>query len=184
MFSENKKLLLSQIKIERLSKEHDTFDFDCEDKDLNDFIKNDALNEKYEGWNQTYVATFKGENKVVGFFAISNDSFDIVTKIKEGKNKPYPSIPATKIGRLAVDKSFQNKGVGEYIVKYAIGFIIDQICKNIGCRYITLDAYSGKVEWYKKHFQFTENTLIKDDGETSCINLILDLKTFAEKLKK
>jgi len=179
---------LEQIEIQKLSSEHNTLDFDCydgyeEDKDLNDFIKNDALNERYEGWNQTYVAIKKGTKDVVGFFSISNESFEVRPEIKKEKNKPYQQIPATKIARLAVDNNHQNKGLGTFLVKFAIGFIVDQICKNSGCRYITVDAYPHRVDWYKNHFDFTENVIVETNSNR-CINLILDLKDFEKKLKK
>ena len=181
--SMNSDFNIENIAIEKLTEEHDAYNFDCGDKDLNEFIQEDALTEKYEGWNQTYVAVQKGTKKILGFFAISNDSFAITLEVKKEKEKPYPQIPATKIGRLAVDKDYQNKGMGKFLVKYAIGFVTDQICKNTGCRYITVDSYPDKVEWYLKNFPFVENTIIKEDSRP-CINLILDLKNMAEKLTK
>lgn len=184
----NKSNFIDTLSIERLTETHSVLDFDCstgypDDVDMNDFIKNDALNEEYEGWNNTYVVVKKGESKVLGFFAISNDSFEIKPQLKKDLGKPYQKIPAQKIGRIAVDKNHQKKGIGCFMMEYAIGFITDKIAKNTGCRYITLDAYPHRVEWYKQHFQFTENTIIKHNS-TKTVNLILDLKSFAEDLKK
>jgi len=178
----------SDFKIERLNDEHDISEFDCfskyeEDKDLNDFIKNDALEQKNEGWNSTYVAVKKRSKKVLAFFALSPDSFKIKDNIKKEKNKPRLQIPAIKIGRLAVDKTCQNKGVGKFLVKYAIGYIIKEIVPLIGGMYITLDAYPHMSEWYNKKFNFRENTLIKYKG-TRYINLILPLKDFPEKINE
>lgn len=180
--NQNQPLNFNQILIEPLNTTHLTKYFDCytgykEDLDMNDFLRNDALNEKYEGWNQTYVATIKGNNQVVGFFSIATDSFKVKPTIKNEQGKPYYQVPATKIARIAVDKNYQNKGLGSFMIRYAIGFIIEQIAKNAGCRYITLDSYPQRVEWYKKNFFFKENTMIKEN-KNNFVNLILDLKTF------
>lgn len=180
--NQNQPLDFNQILIESLNTTHLTNCFDCytgykEDLDMNDFLKNDALNEKYEGWNQTYVAKIKGNNQVIGFFSIATDSFKVKPTIKNEQGKPYYQVPATKIARIAVDKNYQNKGLGSFMIRYAIGFIIEQIAKNAGCRYITLDSYPQRVEWYKKNFFFKENTMIKEN-KNNFVNLILDLKTF------
>lgn len=165
------------FEITPLCEEHNTIDFDCGDKDLNEFIKKDALKQKKEGWNTTYVATEIGCKKVIGFFALSQDSITISSETKRKFGNEYTSIPAIKIGRFAVDKKYQNKGIGQYILKYAIGFIIQNICPLIGGIYITLDAYSNKSEWYKKHFNFRKNTLIEYNG-THFESLIFPIKDF------
>ena len=177
------------IVIEPLTPEHRVDGFDChtgheEDADLNDFIKNDALNEKYEGWNKTYVAVSAGTKDVLGFFTISNDSFQVKPDVKSSKHKPYFQVPATKIGRLAVDKRYQQKGLGKFLVRYAIGFVVDQICRHTGCRYITLDAYPYRVGWYLKNFPFRVNTFAVSAVGTGCVNIILALKDFPERLAK
>ncbi len=161
---------------------HDVSAFDCftgheEDKDLNDFIKNDALAQKDEGWNATYVATEKGDKKVVGFFALSPDSISINAKKQGELGKEYRNIPAVKIGRFAVDKNFQGKGIGTEMLRYAIGHIIEKICPNLGGMYVTLDSYPHRAQWYKSNFGFKENTLI-DNHSTRFVNLIYPIKEF------
>jgi len=170
------------LQIEQLTKEHDVSNFDCfsgydEDLDLNDFIKNDALKQKEEGWNRTYVATEIGSKKVIGFFAIAQDSFRVKNDLKEEHGKPYWQIPAIKIGRLAVDKQYHGLGVGKFILSYAIGYITKEIYPKLGGLYITLDSYPHRVNWYKEKFNFRQNTLIKQ-GETTYQNLILPIKDF------
>jgi GNAT superfamily N-acetyltransferase len=165
------------FEIETICEKHDSTEFDCTDKDLNDFIKEDALKQKEEGWNTTYVATEIGSKKVIGFFALAQDAITISPETRKKLGKEYCAIPAIKIGRFAVDKNYQNKGIGQHILKYAMGFIVQNICPLIGGIYITLDAYPHKSEWYKKHFNFRSNTLIEFDG-THFENLIFPIKDF------
>ncbi len=120
-----------QLKIEPISKNHIVSTFDCGDFRLNDFIINDALRQKNNGWNTTYVATKKDTNLVIGFFALKGDSIILTEKTKKELGKDYCDIPAIKIGRFAVDKNYQNKGIGQYLMKYAMGFIVQEICPLI-----------------------------------------------------
>lgn len=181
----NGELRTEDLAVEPLAEEHDSSAFDCssghaEDDDLNDFIKNDALAQREEGWNRTYVAVRKGSKKVIGFFALSQDAITIDRETQRKHGKEYGKIPAFKIGRLAVDKAYQNKGiVGPFLVRYAMGFIVKEIVPRVGGMYITLDSYPHRAEWYKKHFNFRENTLIKDGGSTY-VNLIFPINDFKE----
>jgi len=170
------------LEIEPLTPEHNVSGFDCssghgEDNDLNDFIKNDALKQIEEGWNRTYVAVEKGTKDVIGFFAICQDALAIEKETAKKLNKPYQQIPAIKIARVAVDKNYQTKGVGEHIVCYAMGLIVEKICPLIGGVYITLDSYKHRVDWYKRHFKSRENTMISQNGIV-CVNLIFPVKDF------
>ncbi len=171
------------LEMELLTAEHNTKDFDCdtnefeEDKDLNDFIKKDALPQKEGGWNKTYVLVEKGKKDIFGFFAVAPDKFKVEEEAKREGKKPYWTIPAFKIGRLAVDKNYRGKGMGPFLVRYAMGLIIKEICPKVGGMYITLDSYPHRVDWYKKHFNFRENTLIKQDG-SEYVNLIFPIKDF------
>lgn len=167
------------LEIESISDKHLVDGFDCGDKELNDFIINDALKQKIEGWNTTYVLIEKDSKKVIGFFALASDLISISPMAKKQLGKDYSDIPAIKIGRFAIDKKYQNKGIGQYMMKYAMGFIVQEICPLIGGIYITLDAYPKKAEWYKKHFQYMENTLIPCDG-THYVNLIFPIKNFKD----
>ncbi len=166
-----------QLEIKPISKNHIVTNFDCGDPRLNDFIINDALRQKNDGWNTTYVATKIESNKVIGFFALKGDLIILTKKTKEKLEKDYCDIPAIKIGRFAVDKNYQNKGIGQYLMKYAMGFIVQEICPLIGGIYITLDAYPHKANWYITHFKYRENTLISYDGERF-VNLIFPIKDF------
>jgi len=170
-------MLHSSLEINPITEVHDSSDFDCCDEDLNDFIKNDALKQKIDGWNTTYIATEIGSKKIIGFFALAIDSISLSPDARKNLRKEYRDIPAIKIGRFAVDEKFQNKGVGQQMMKYAMGFIVQEICPKIGGMYITLDAYQHKANWYKKYFNYRENTLIPNN-DSYLVNMIFPIKDF------
>jgi GNAT superfamily N-acetyltransferase len=68
----------------------------------------------------------------------------------EGVDFRYPTYPAVKIARLAVDHRFRRRGLGETLVRFALGTIKDQICPRVGCRFVVLDAKKQSVQFYLK----------------------------------
>lgn len=138
------------------------------------------LNKKNDGWNTTYVASQNNSNEVIGFFALKGDSISLTRNAQKELNKDYSDIPAIKIGRFAVDKKYQKKGIGKYLMEYAIGFIVKEVCPLIGGIYITLDAYPNKVKWYEKNFKYQKNTLISFENERF-VNLIFPIKNYKTK---
>ncbi len=142
--------------IEKLSKHHNIKNFDCGNKILNEFIKKYA----YQNQNRyligiTYVIHIN--NQIIGYITLNASSLKkTYLKIK----KPYEDIPVLRIGRLAVDKSYQKKGIGKKLLKFAIKKAIE-LKENYGCVGIIVDAKEEAVNFYKK-FGFIEiNTIEK-----------------------
>jgi ribosomal protein S18 acetylase RimI-like enzyme len=60
----------------------------------------------------------------------------------------YPTYPAVKIARLAVDRRFRRRGLGETLVHFALGIIKTQICPHVGCRFVVVDSKQQAVGFY------------------------------------
>ncbi|MFC2268832.1 MAG: hypothetical protein ACFNJP_04965 [Capnocytophaga gingivalis] len=103
--------------------------FDCEDEDLNDFLFNEATPYQKELLATTFV--MENDEQTLGYYSLLNDSLQLREDMFASKSQfrkflrelmPYPkrhlkTIPALKIGRLAIDKSFKGKGIGRVIMK-------------------------------------------------------------------
>jgi GNAT superfamily N-acetyltransferase len=55
-----------------------------------------------------------------------------------------------KIGRIGVDKKYQNKLIGSFLIEWASGLAI-KLKKEIGIRYISVDAYKTAEKFYAKN---------------------------------
>jgi len=151
------KISLDDIIIEKLIKNDDVSGFDCGDKDLNDFIQNDAISQMQAKMNVTYLCKYQNpQNHIIGFITISNDSIKINQSDKEKLEIKYSDYPAIKIGRLATHHHMKRKDVGSYMILWVIGFALNQ-CKKLGVRFISVDAYDEPhvKKFYKKN-QFVE----------------------------
>jgi len=142
--------------IEKLSRFHNKENFDCGNPLLNDFLKKYA----YQNQNRyligvTYVIHI--DNKIIGYITISAAS---IKKVNIQANKPYEDIPVLRIARLAVDKSYQKKGIGKRLLKFTINKAIE-LKENYGCAGIVVDAKDEAVEFYKKYGFIGMNTFEK-----------------------
>ena len=134
--------------------------FDCGDKDLNEFFREDALKYKKALLSETYYfqpreATEKDLLIPVAFISFLNDSVQITREErKTGKKglwkylkqaiphpkRNYTSFPAVKIVRLAVCTSQQRKDFGTSLLNMTKSLFLTD--NRTGCRFLTVDAYN------------------------------------------
>ncbi|SRR6266566_4057923 len=130
----------------------DVSEFDCEDADLNEFLKVDCPKYKEQKLSHTKVAVYSGQ--AVAYLALLADSISLEITERERlvqKNVTVQHIPALKIGRLAVHRDFKGQDIGTALIKYSIGVAFrmnDDL--NVGCRFLTVDAYPGSIRFYEK----------------------------------
>ncbi|OGI64481.1 hypothetical protein A2642_01805 [Candidatus Nomurabacteria bacterium RIFCSPHIGHO2_01_FULL_39_10] len=139
----------SQVKVFRLSKIYDLSDFDCADKDINEFFKQDAFLYQEKKISTTLLFTFN--DQVIGFFSTAADSIKLKLSEKEEhdiQHKPISEFPAIKISRIGRDIKYRDQKIGEMILRWAIGYIL-KCSEMTAVRFVTVDAYPNRVEWYK-----------------------------------
>jgi GNAT superfamily N-acetyltransferase len=61
------------------------------------------------------------------------------------------TLPAVKIGRLAVDKQFQSNGIGSSVLDFIKGWFTEG--NKTGCRFIVIDALNkpDTLNFYSKN---------------------------------
>ena len=185
---------------ETLSEHHNLNSFECESKDLTDFLKNDALNQQNMNLNLTQLITCDGV--IFGFVSILTDSMklkvvdDEKTK-KEIRDKLNISenneIPAIKIGRFAIDKKYGKKGLGSHILSNVLLSLLNLSKNKIGFRFVLVEAYAIALDFYIKNNFYTlesdEEALekidkIKKHNPKQCFNIYLDLKDIQKRIKE
>lgn len=106
----------------------------------------------------TYAALDAGE--AVAFFSLSNDAIRRDSISSSGRRrvlkpiprtKRYPTLPAVKIGRLAVASSRAGNGIGSEIIGFLKGWFTTG--NKTGCRFIIVDAYNNPrtLSFYRKN---------------------------------
>lgn len=118
---------------------------------LKTFLQKRALKYEDRSLSRTYGA-FSGP-KVVGYVTLTCGeivSDDATCQLVDDVEYPYNHYPAVKVARLAVDQRMQGKGLGEKLVRLAIGQAKRVICPAVGCRFVTVDAKRQSVGFYIK----------------------------------
>lgn len=177
----------NQFRLIRLSDDYplENIDFDCDDRDLNEFFFKDSIPHLNELLAVTYVAEDETTKEVLGFFCVQNDKLtaedikDVRNKIqrKIPNRKRYNTYPCVKIGRFAVNKNVKSRGIGTEMLDYIKVFFLQK--NKTGCRFITVDAYAQSTGFYEKmgFIYLTE----RDKGlETR--QMMFDLMPFKKKM--
>lgn len=159
------------------------YSFESGIEEYNDFLKVSQL-----FWDlnvsKTYFLIHKKENVLLAYMTLSADSVKLKPEERMQSNLkkvPYASLPALKVGKLAVNKAIpdqiKRKGYGSFMIGMAIAYVNDMNDMGVACRLITVDAdveYDEKtVEFYKKN-GFVENKANKSRNSRKIISMRLD----------
>ena len=120
----------------------------------------------------SYVFWEKETKQTVAFFSLANDKvslsdFDNKTEFNRFRKKRFVnekrlrSYPAVKICRLGVDESLKGMSIGTILLKFIKTFFVKD--NKTGCRFITVDAYSNAISFYKRNGFIPLNDDDKDE---------------------
>lgn len=152
--------LNDHCKLCRMETLADLGNFNCGDKDLDDFFVNDSMAYCQQLLGKTYLYKLRySPGPVVAAFTISNASIRVDDLPNSRKKKiehdiPYQktcrNYPAVLIGRLGVDKEFQSKHIGSEIIEFIKYWFIEPNNKT-GCRFVLIDAYNmpNTIKFYE-----------------------------------
>ncbi len=151
-----------EVYISILKEEHTPLiaNFSCDDKELNEYLKKDALAYQNLHLGVTYVLFTKLANKPVSYMTLAMGSLKIPDKhefILRGKKlreytKIFPQqFPALLIGKLATDKNEEGKGAASILLDYAAKIAMNAR-QQFGCSHLIAHARATEkiVDWYKK----------------------------------
>jgi predicted GNAT family N-acyltransferase len=154
--------------IKKLNSHTDLSKFDCSKDDelgLNGFIHKEALKYQQNGEGVTHL--FYRNNKIVGFVTLAMGSIRKDKIAVSLVDYDKVNVPAMLLGRLAVDNSERDKGVGTYLLEYCVGFAVKLAKNTVGCRFVTLVTTKGsRASFYAKHgFKKVDGVPLRKDLE-------------------
>lgn len=142
--------ILEHASIYPFSKEFDLNKFDCGVDDYNTFLLNDAEYYVNKGISSVHLLIQNDTSDIIGYFALLTDAFllDKEEKEKLELDIPFSSVPAMKIGKLAVSIDHQDFHYGSFLLYMALGYARALEELGVACRFLTVDA----------DIEFNENT--------------------------
>ncbi|RAI43726.1 GNAT family N-acetyltransferase [Rhodoplanes roseus] len=161
-----------------LDKSHARAAFDCGDADLNVYLQRYARQNHDSGGAKCFVAApYDAPQRVLGFYTLSPASLDYArTPALAKKGLARYDVPVFRLGRLAVDRSVQGRGLGGALLLRAADRCI-RVAQDVGGVALLVDAKNDRAAgWYESY-----GALRLDDAPLS---LVLPLEVAADALRR
>jgi ribosomal protein S18 acetylase RimI-like enzyme len=139
---------------QKLSPEHDLFEFDSGEPVLDEWLRRRALQNEASGASRTYVVC--AGRRVVGYYTLAVGAVahaEAPGRVR--RNMPDP-VPAMVLGRLAVDKAFQGRHIGAGLLRDAVLRIV-QAAEIGGIRAILVHAISEAAKRFYESYGFVSS---------------------------
>jgi GNAT superfamily N-acetyltransferase len=160
-------MYLSEI----LNPTHNKIDFSCGKESLDYYLKNQATQDIKRKLSVCFILPDSARDKIKGFYTLSNSSIplDFVPEsIRHKIPKSYKSIPATLIGRLAIDNAYKKQGLGKLLLIDALKRSYST-SKIIGSFAVIVDPLDDEAESFYRNYGFIK---LPDSGK-----MFLPMKT-------
>jgi ribosomal protein S18 acetylase RimI-like enzyme len=142
------------MRILPLTGNHDRREFDCGRPELNNWLHQVARQHQDKGLSKTFVATQEDEPaRICGYYALTLAELENRHLPTDWRKKLPRRIPGVRLGRLAVDRRFQGKGLGELLLVDALTRA-QRIYQEAGGIGLFVDAIDEQAVGYYQHFGF------------------------------
>lgn len=141
--------------IEPLGEHHDRAAFSCGVAPLDDYLKRQARQQRDRRVAAVFVMVGDTPETVAGYFTLSALSIGLAS-LPAGLAKKlprYPEVPAALIGRLAVDRRYQERRLGELLLMDALHRIAIQ-SEVIGVYAAVVDAIDDRAATFYESYGF------------------------------
>ena len=138
-----------------LAGNHDRQAFDCGRQELNDWLQQVARQHQDKGLSKTFVAIRDEAPTIVcGYYALTLAELE-GRHLPEAWRKKLPRhIPGVRLGRLAVAKALQGKGLGELLLVDALTRV-KRIHTEAGGLGLFVDALDEQAAGFYRRFGFS-----------------------------
>jgi predicted GNAT family N-acyltransferase len=138
-----------------LTKDLDKQDFDCKERSLNEYLKNQARQHQDKNIAKVTVAIAPNSKKIAGYYTLNASKIDY-NSFPPSYQKKLPArldIPSAKIGRLAVDSRYAGQGLGELLLMDAL-FKVHSTSTDIAMHSVIVDSLNEKAKtvWLRYGF--------------------------------
>lgn len=126
--------------------------FACTSPSLDEWLKRRAMANQLSGASRTYVVSDASDSqRVVGYYCLASGALAVVEAPGAiRRNMPDP-IPMAILGRLAVDASWQGRGLGVALLQDAV-LRAAQAAAILGVRGVLVHAISPETKaFYERH---------------------------------
>ncbi|HUR45540.1 MAG TPA: GNAT family N-acetyltransferase [Candidatus Saccharimonadales bacterium] len=165
------------FRLELLSRAHDRDGFDCGSEPLNKYLQQTARQHTDRGISRTFVLVQESATEpkdVAGYFTLNICQLRAGQLPAEVARRLPREVAGVKLGRLAVAKGQQGKGIGKLLMVAALKKFVE-VFDSAGGIGLFVDAKDSQIQSYYERFGFVP---LPDDP----LLLFLPLQTIKEAL--
>ena len=143
----------ADYRVEPLDKHHDRSAFSCGVESLDRYLLEQAGQDARKRVTAPFVLCEGKSAEVVGYYTLSALSVDVGAWPDDvARTLPkYPRVPATLLGRLAVDARLRGKDAGEYLLMDALRRALE-VSRNVASVAVVVDAKDDNaVSFYERY---------------------------------
>lgn len=123
---------------------------------LDEWLKRRAMKNQTTGASRTFVACVG--KLVVAYYCLASSAVAMVEATGRFRRHMPDPIPVVVLGRLAIDTSFQGRGLGRALVRDA-GYRVLQAADTLGIRRLLVHALSAEAKSFYEHIGFDASAL-------------------------
>jgi len=141
---------------EPLDSNYDRGNFSCDKDLLDNYFWEQAKQDVKRKLSACFVLVDNETGKISGYYTLSSSSISndmIPEPFKKKLPKSYPSLPTVFLGRLAIDKGFQGKGIGKLLLIDSLKRCYDT-SKSVGTCAVIVDPLDNEAESFYKKYGF------------------------------
>jgi len=152
-----------KYEIHPLDKTYKKAIFSCGIDALDGYLQTQAGQDARRGVTATYVLTAAKSKLIAGYYMLSATSIALNALPEEIVKKlpRYPTLPATLLGRLAIDKKYTKQGLGELLLIDALKRSLNA-SKQIGAMAVIVDPKDDHATQFYLHYGFMRFPKRKD----------------------
>jgi GNAT superfamily N-acetyltransferase len=141
------------FRLEVLGAQHDRTRFHCGVAALDGYFRTQATQDARRRASACYVAVQDETNAVAGYYTLAAGSVPL-TDLPESLSKRlprYPSVPVARVGRLAIDQSFQGRKLGAALLADAA---LRALRSEVAVFALVVDAKDDAAGAFYRHHGF------------------------------
>jgi GNAT superfamily N-acetyltransferase len=145
---------VSELRLVRLTADHDLSGFDCGDDELNRWLVDHALASQKADLARTYV-TFSGES-IAAYVSLTTGSVRPEAAPKRyARGMPRYPLPTILIARLAVDHRYQGQRIGSRLLGEALRLAV-AASDTAAARLVVVDAIDDRAVAFYRRWGFID----------------------------
>jgi len=139
-----------------LTVEQQSTRFDCGEPSLNDWLKKRALKNQATGASRCFVVC--SGTDVIGHYSLSAGAICLEAAPKAMRQNMPDPLPILLLGRLAVDKRYHNRGIGQALLRDAMMRAV-AVSGNAGVFAMLVHALNDSAKQFYLSRGFVESPL-------------------------